>query len=66
MAELQGVNVERRFVPLKPCPDGEPHFHIPKAVGDRYAGWILNDTFVNLVTDEAWMLVVRKREGEPE
>jgi len=63
VAELQGVNIERRFVPLKPYPDGEPHFHIPKAIGDRYKGWTINDTFVDLVTGKAWMLVVRKREG---
>jgi hypothetical protein len=63
MAMPTGTHVERRFVPLSPCPDGAPHFHIPKAISGRYVGWNLVDTFFDPADETAWMLVAKKREG---
>jgi len=59
-----GSTVERRFIPLVPCPDGAEHFHIPKVYEERYKDWNYMDTFVNPATGEAWMLAARKREEE--
>ena len=62
MAELQGAHIERVFIPLVPCPDGAPHFHIPKGMEEKYADWNYIDTFVNQQTKEAWMLAARRKE----
>jgi len=59
-----GANIERRFIPLVPCPDKAGCFHIPKDAQERHKDWLITDTFVNPATGEAWMLVARKREEE--
>lgn len=59
-----GTSIERRFIPLVPCPDRAEHYHIPEAAAERYKDWDYMDTFVNPATGEAWMLAARKREGE--
>lgn len=59
-----GAHIERMFIPMVPCPDGAPHFHIPKAVMERYKTWDYVDTFIDPKTGEAWMLTAKPREEE--
>ena len=55
-----GENIERRFVPLQPCPNGQ-HYRMPKAVAKRYNGWKLGNVLMG-PDESVWAFVFRPKE----
>lgn len=56
-----GENVERRFLPLQPCPSGQ-HQQLPEEVQKRYDGWTVNDVLLDPQTGKAWVFAFRPKE----
>ena len=59
-ARGHGENIERRFVPLQPCPSGQ-HQHLTEATAKRYDGWKIVDVLLG-PNEEAWVFLSRPKE----